>query len=275
LDKVARIVGGISPKWGEIAKKLYQSITTEEVLQVSNIKTAEAAKIIENIQRDLNIALMNEIALIFERMNIDIIEVIDAAATKWNFVKVYPGAGVGGHCLPVDPYYLTHKAKELGYYPKVILAGREINDFMPTHIVNLIVDGLSEVNKVVAHSKIAILGVSYKANTEDLRNSPGIEIVKILLEMGGDVCIHDPLVEDEIFLKDIGLQNEKMERVLNGADCITITIAHDQFKKLKIDDIANCVNPMGVLVDAAHIFDPKKVIEKQIVYRGVGRVGND
>lgn len=154
IRDVVRIVGGITPEWAEATAQLYKS-NAKDVVVVKNIRTAEAAKVIENIQRDLNIALMNELALIFERLHIDIMDVIKAASTKWNFNVYYPGAGVGGHCLPVDPYYLVHKAEELGYHSQVITAGRAINDFMPLHVVQLLVDALNEQERAVNGSKIA------------------------------------------------------------------------------------------------------------------------
>ncbi len=160
IADVVRVVGGITPEWAEVTKQLYKHIV-KDVFIVKDIKTAEAAKVIENIQRDLNIALMNELALIFERMNIDVMDVIKAASTKWNFNVYYPGAGVGGHCLPVDPYYLVKKAEELGYHARVITAGRAVNDYMPVHMFELLVDALNECERAVKNSKIVVLGFSY------------------------------------------------------------------------------------------------------------------
>jgi len=149
IENVARIVGGITPEWAEITRELYQLIINEDIKVLRNIKTAEAAKIIENTQRDLNIALMNELAMIFEKLDIDVMDVIDGASSKWNFNLYYPGAGVGGHCLPVDLYYLVKKAKEVGYHSKVIAAGRTINDYMPKHMFELLIDALNENEKAV------------------------------------------------------------------------------------------------------------------------------
>jgi nucleotide sugar dehydrogenase len=154
-----RVAGAINDYWLKVTKKLYNLIT-KDVYGVKDIRTAEAAKIIENVQRDLNIALMNELALIFERMGVDVYGVIDAAATKWNFVKYTPGTGVGGHCLPVDPYYLTFKAQQLNFHPRVILAGRAVNDSMPFHIVDLAVEGLNRLGRAVNGSKIVVLGLT-------------------------------------------------------------------------------------------------------------------
>jgi UDP-N-acetyl-D-galactosamine dehydrogenase len=167
IDKITKIVSGMDEETAEVLADLYNMITT--VFKAKDIRTAEAAKVIENIQRDLNIALMNELALIFGRMNIDIMDVIEAAATKWNFNVYYPGAGagVGGHCLPVDPYYLVKKAEELGYHSKVITAGRAVNDYMPLHVFELLVDALNECERAVKNSKIVVLGFSYKEDVGD------------------------------------------------------------------------------------------------------------
>ena len=159
---------------------MYQFIIKEDVKILRNIKTAEAAKVIENTQRDLNIALMNELAMIFENLDIDVMDVIDGASTKWNFNVYFPGAGVGGHCLPVDPYYLVKKAKEVGYHSKVIAAGRTINDHMPKHVFGLLTDALNENEKPVKNSKIAVLGLSYKENVGDARESPSEELITYL-----------------------------------------------------------------------------------------------
>jgi UDP-N-acetyl-D-galactosamine dehydrogenase len=175
IDKITKIVSGMDDETTEVLAELYNMITT--VFQAKDIRTAEAAKVIENIQRDLNIALMNELALIFGRMNIDIMDVIEAAATKWNFNVYYPGAGVGGHCLPVDPYYLVTKAEELGYHSKVITAGRAVNDYMPLHMFELLVDALNECERAVKGSKVVVLGFSYKENVGDARGPPAVEIV--------------------------------------------------------------------------------------------------
>jgi nucleotide sugar dehydrogenase len=180
---VERVVGGITPRWTEVTAELYKN-NAKDVVTVKDIKTAEAAKIIENIQRDLNIALMNELALIFERLHIDIMEVIRAAATKWNFHVYYPGAGVDGHCLPIDPYYLVQKAAALGYFAQVMTTGRAINDAMPFHVMDLIVDALNEQSVAVNGSKVAVLGLTYKENVGDHRESPSAVLIEELTKNG-------------------------------------------------------------------------------------------
>ncbi|MCX6683299.1 MAG: nucleotide sugar dehydrogenase [Methanoregula sp.] len=169
LDKITKIVAGMDEKTTEMLVELYSHVT--KVYCAPNIKTAEAAKVIENIQRDLNIALMNELALIFERLGLDTQAVLDAAGTKWNFHPYRPGL-VGGHCIPVDPYYLVMKAEEIGYHPQVILAGRAINDSMPKHVAELAIKGLNEVGKVIKGSKVLIMGLTYKEDVPDTRESP-------------------------------------------------------------------------------------------------------
>ena len=197
IRDVVRIVAGITPEWTEATMQLYVS-NAKDVVIVKDIKTAEAAKVIENIQRDLNIALMNELSLIFERLHIDIMDVIKAASTKWNFNVYYPGAGVGGHCLPVDPYYLVHKAEELGYHSQVITAGRAINDYMPQHVFQLVADALNKQERAVNGSKIAVLGISYKENVGDARESPSEVVVEELKKRGAQVHAVDPYVGESV-----------------------------------------------------------------------------
>ena len=269
LENVARVVGGITPEWGEVTKCLYQTIIKETITQVKDIKTAEAAKIIENIQRDLNIALMNELALIFERMDIDVMEVIEAASTKWNFGKYYPGSGVGGHCLPVDPYYLTKRAQELGYHAQVILAGRKVNDDMPLHVYELVQEGLNEIEKSLKNSNIVVLGAAYKANTADLRNSPSEILVRKLKTQGANVSIIDPNVNDkEIFsCPSISLNDFKTKR----ADCIVLMTNHKEFGNIYINDLK--VNGNVVFVDGCRAMNPEDILKAGYIYRGVGAGG--
>jgi UDP-N-acetyl-D-galactosamine dehydrogenase len=202
IGNITKIVSGMDEETTEVLSELYDLVTT--VFKAKDIKTAEAAKVIENIQRDLNIALMNELALIFERMNIDIMDVIKAASTKWNFNVYYPGAGVGGHCLPVDPYYLVAKAEELGYHSKVITAGRAVNDYMPLHVFELLVDALNECERAVKGSKVVVLGFSYKENVGDHRESPVVTLLEELRKKGARVHIIDPYIED-IYLEKFGV----------------------------------------------------------------------
>jgi nucleotide sugar dehydrogenase len=270
MEKMTRIASANSKEWAETARVLFGSIVKEIVL-VRNIKTAEAAKVVENVQRDLNIALFNELALVFERMGIDVVDVIEAASTKWNFIKMYPGPGVGGHCLPVDPYYLTHRAKEMGYEPRVILAGRFVNNFMPTHTVDLVGDGLKELGKPIEGAEIAVLGLAFKPNIGDMRESPSVEIAKRLKEKGARLRVHDPIVEDEAVREVLGLVNLSVEEALAKADCVVITTDHDSIKEITLKKIRSLVQERCVLVDTRNVFDPDQVPEN-MVYRGIGRI---
>jgi len=219
ISNITKIVSGMDEEITEVLAELYDLITT--VFKARDIRTAEAAKVIENIQRDLNIALMNELALIFGRMNIDIMDVIEAAATKWNFNVYYPGAGVGGHCLPVDPYYLVTKAEELGYHSKVITAGRAVNDYMPLHVFELLVDALNECERAVKNSKIVVLGFSYKENVGDARESPVEVFVEELRKKGACVCIVDPYIEDG-YLDKYGEVEKDVYKAIEGADAVVL-----------------------------------------------------
>ena len=270
MERMVRIGSANSPEWAEGLKLLFESIVKEVVL-VRNIRTAEAAKVVENAQRDLNIGFVNELALIFERMDIDVIDVIEAASTKWNFIKMYPGPGVGGHCLPVDPYYLTHKSKELGYEPRVILAGRYVNNSMPNHTVDLVEDGLKEAGKTIEGADICVLGLAFKPNIGDVRESPSVEVARIMLARGARVRAHDPIVEPEIVERELGLENLSLEDGLKDADCVVLTTDHDSFREIRIERIEELAKENCVLVDTRNVFDPEE-IPQGIIYRGIGRV---
>ncbi|HDL15491.1 MAG TPA: nucleotide sugar dehydrogenase [Euryarchaeota archaeon] len=272
VDKVVRVVGAINEKWLEATAELYKLIA-RDVYKVKNLRTAEAAKIIENIQRDLNIALMNELALIFDKLNVDVFEVIEAAATKWNFVKYYPGAGVGGHCLPVDPYYLTFKAQQLGYHPKVILAGRSVNDSMPSHVVNLVVRGLNNIGNPVKGSKIVVLGISYKKNTGDIRNTPSDIIISELNDMKAEVYAYDPYIIKEETEKKGAIYSKPME-IFDEADCIILATDHDDFSKLDMKKVKSLAKQDCLIVDGRGFFDKSMIISIGFEYMGVGRDGS-
>jgi nucleotide sugar dehydrogenase len=269
IENVSRVVGGITPEWAEITRELYQIIINEDVKVLRNIKTAEAAKVIENTQRDLNIALVNELAMIFERLDIDVMDVIDGASSKWNFNVYYPGAGVGGHCLPVDPYYLVKKAKELGYHSKVIAAGRSINDNMPLHMLNLVQDALNELEKSLKNSNIVILGFSYKENVGDPRESPAKTLIQNLKWKGANVTVVDPYIE-EINPK-FGVLNNDLYDALNGADALVLITPHDEFKSIDFKKIKDLMN-LPIVVDGRRIYDPDELRDIGFYYKGVGAV---
>jgi nucleotide sugar dehydrogenase len=236
IDKMQRIVGAIDEHWLDIAAEMYSKITAKGVKKVSSIKTAEAAKVIENTQRDLNIGLMNELALIFDKIGLDTREVIEAASTKWNFHVYWPGPGVGGHCLPVDPYYLVWKSQQLGYEPKIITAGRQVNDYMAIHAVNL----AERMLKSLKGKKVAVLGASYKGNVADARETPARRICAELKKRGAHVVVYDPLVDAREIAK-WGVETADFEGALKGADCFIIHSEHDEFKSL---DLGLCARLM-------------------------------
>lgn len=269
IEKVSRVVGGITPEWAEVTRELYQIIINEDVKVLKNIKTAEAAKVIENTQRDLNIALMNELAMIFERLDIDVMDVIDGARTKWNFNVYYPGAGVGGHCLPVDPYYLVKKAKELGYHSKVIAAGRSINDNMPLHMLTLIQDALNEREKPLKNSKIVVLGFSYKENVGDPRESPAKTLAKNLKWKGADVVVVDPYIKE--INEKFGVLNNNFDEAIDGADVMVLITSHDKFKTIDFGNVKKLMNT-PIIVDGRRIYDPDELRSMGFYYKGVGAV---
>ena len=261
LDRITKIVAGMDDETTEILAELYGLITN--VYKAKDIKTAEAAKVIENIQRDLNIALMNELAIIFHRMNLDTKSVLDAAATKWNFHPYKPGL-VGGHCIPVDPYYLVYKAKELGYHPQVILAGRAINDYMPKHVAEMAIKGLNEVGKVIKGSKVLIMGLTYKENVADTRESSVRETVKELKDFDVEIYGYDPLLTKE-GIEGFGVKalNELNVKV----DCVIVAVAHDEFKQMNLEDLTGMMNDKPVLIDVRGLFDEEEAERREVCYR--------
>lgn len=269
VDGVVRVLGANEPRWAEKGQALYSTIVPEIHL-VRDTRTAEAAKVIENVQRDLNIALVNELSLIFDRMDLDVHEVLDAAATKWNFHRYNPGPGVGGHCLPVDPYYLTWKAQSLGFHPQVILAGRSTNDGMPEQVVQATIGALNEVGRPVKNTRIAVLGLTYKPNTSDARNSPALQITQRLADMGADLAAVDPwLAEDGA--QDPGLTLHELDDALDGAQAVLLLVPHDAFEDLDADRLTEHLQEDAVVVDTTALLDPAQVRQAGLGYRALGR----
>jgi len=262
LDRITKIVAGMDKETTEALAELYNLITT--VYKAKDIKTAEAAKAIENIQRDLNIALMNELAIIFYKMGLDTQSVLEAARTKWNFHPYMPGL-VGGHCIPVDPYYLVYKAKELGYHPQVILAGRAINDYMPKHIAEIAIKGLNDVGEVIKGSKVLIMGLTYKENVPDTRESPVKEIVRELREFKVGVYGYDPLLSKKEIEK-FGVKYFEMTGNIK-VGCVIVTVAHDEFKKMSLEDVKGLMNERPVMVDVRRVFDRDEAKKKGFYYK--------
>jgi UDP-N-acetyl-D-glucosamine/UDP-N-acetyl-D-galactosamine dehydrogenase len=247
LTRITKVVSGDTPETLERVAHVYGSIVTAGVHRASCIKVAEAAKVIENTQRDLNIALMNELSLIFHRIGIDTLEVLETAGTKWNFLPFRPGL-VGGHCIGVDPYYLTHKADMLGYHPQVILAGRRINDGMGKYIADETVKQLIRAGVPVKGCHINVLGLTFKENCPDLRNSRVIDVVRELQSFGAEVHVHDPVAEPDEALHEYGIRLEPWEH-LPRADAIVAAVAHHAFRVCPLDDMLAKLVANGLYVD--------------------------
>ncbi len=262
VDKITKLVSGQDEETTELLKVVYSKVC-QKVYATSNIKTAEAAKIIENTQRDINIALCNELSMIFARMGLYSDEVLDAAATKWNFARYSPGL-VGGHCIPVDPYYLVYKARELGYHSQVILAGRKINDSMPQYVAHQAIKLINGRSRLIKGSKVLIMGLTYKENVPDTRETPSKEIIKELLEYGVDIFAHDPLVED--ILGEFGVNPVPDIKALKGFDCVIITVKHSQFSAYSLADLKAIMKPGPVLVDVRGLFRREDAINKGFSY---------
>jgi UDP-N-acetyl-D-glucosamine/UDP-N-acetyl-D-galactosamine dehydrogenase len=252
LATIKKITSGSMPRIADLVNALYASIITAGTYQASSIKVAEAAKVIENTQRDVNIALINELALIFKRIGIDTEEVLRAAGTKWNFLPFRPGL-VGGHCIGVDPYYLTHKATEIGYHPEMILAGRRINDGMGAYVAQQIVMLMTERRIMVADSKILILGLAFKENCPDLRNSKVVDIVNELRRFDATVDVHDPWVDAAGAQHEYGLRTIRTPKT-SCYDAIVLAVGHDQFKAMGVRNIRRWAKKIHVLYDVKYLF---------------------
>jgi len=246
ITKITKVVSGSTPKTLEDLSALYGSIIEAGIYEAPTIKIAEAAKVIENTQRDINIAFVNELSIIFSKMGIDTNEVLKAAGTKWNFLNFSPGL-VGGHCIGVDPYYLAYKSEQLGYTPEMILAGRKINDSMPTFIVSQIVKQLLKQNKTSQNAKALILGATFKENCPDLRNSKVVYVCKELSEFGFLVDVFDPEADTEVFVKEYGF--EKLKELSNKQyDVVILAVSHKSFKS---------INPKDLIAKEGIVFDVK------------------
>ena len=261
LKNITKIVSAMDSQSLDQLSALYGLIT--HVYRAPDIRTAEAAKVIENIQRDLNIALMNELSMIFYRLGIDTEEVLKAAGTKWNFHTYRPGM-VGGHCIPVDPYYLVQKAKEVGYHPQVILAGRSINDSMPRYVAEMAVKGLNKVGKTIRGSNILIMGLTYKEDVADIRESPVENMVHELKEYDVNVYGYDPLLSDTV-IKHFGAN--PLPKLDKKMDAVIITVAHTKFKEMRLDQIRGLMNDKPVLVDVRGMLDQNEAKKTGIYYR--------
>ncbi len=253
LTRIVKVVSGDSPDTLEKVATMYGNVITAGVHRASSIKVAEAAKVIENTQRDLNIALMNELSLIFHRIGIDTTEVLQAAGTKWNFMPFRPGL-VGGHCIGVDPYYLTHKSDTLGYHPQVILAGRRINDSMGTYIAEQTVKQMSQAGYPIRGARVIVLGLTFKENCPDLRNSKVIDVIHELRSYGVEVFVHDPMAAPDEAQHEYGIDLVPWEKLPRAA-AIVAAVAHDPYRQKSLQEFLDKLEPRGVFMDVKAVFD--------------------
>ena len=256
LPAIRKVTAGSTPEVAELVDEVYASIVTAGTFKAESIRVAEAAKVIENTQRDLNIALVNELAMIFNRMGLDTAAVLEAAGTKWNFLPFRPGL-VGGHCIGVDPYYLTHKAQAIGYHPEIILAGRRLNDSMGAYVAEQVIKAMLRRKIQVNGSRVLVMGLTFKENCPDLRNSRVVDLITELRQFGVDVDVTDPWVDPHAALHEYGL--EMTEKPTQGAyDGMVVAVPHDEFRSMGAEAIRGFGRPEAVLYDLKSIFPPNE-----------------
>jgi UDP-N-acetyl-D-galactosamine dehydrogenase len=254
LTKIKKVTSGSTLQIAELVDALYRSIIVAGTHKAPSMKVAEASKAIENAQRDVNISFINELALIFDKMNIDTNDVLEAAATKWNFLNYKPGL-VGGHCIGVDPYYLAHKAESLGYHPQVILSGRRVNDTMGMFVANKVIKLLIAKNKVIAQSKVLVLGITFKENCPDIRNSKVIDVISELRQFNTHVDVYDQHANKLEVLEEFGV--ELIDKVESKYDAIILAVSHDEYLNLNFDDIKKDADSI--------LFDIKGFLNRELV----------
>jgi UDP-N-acetyl-D-galactosamine dehydrogenase len=260
LPSILKVTSGSTPAAAEFVDSVYQSIITAGTHRASSIKVAEAAKVIENTQRDVNIALINELAMIFERVGIDTEEVLEAAGTKWNFLPFRPGL-VGGHCIGVDPYYLTYKAQQLGYHPQMILAGRRVNDNMSLYVASQIIKRMVSRGMQLLESRVLVLGLAFKENCPDVRNTKVVEIIGELTSYGAKVDVCDPWVDaqDAKFTYGIDLVNEPEKGTY---DVVVLAVAHDQFREMGEQGVRSFGKESSILYDVKYVLPADAVDDR-------------
>jgi len=258
VTKIKKVTSGSTSETADMVDALYRTIVTAGTYKASSIKVAEAAKVIENSQRDINIAFVNELSLIFERMGIDTLEVLEAAGTKWNFLPFRPGL-VGGHCIGVDPYYLTHKAESLGYHPEIILAGRRLNDNMGAHVANRVVKLMIQKGHNVQGANVLVLGLTFKENCPDIRNSKVIDVIRELRDFGCKVRVYDPWADSDEVRHEYGLELSPRPNGEDKAatDAVVIAVGHERFRDLDFSRFNK---------DSVVIFDAKAFLDKAVVH---------
>lgn len=275
FKKVPRLVGAVDAKTAKIVSKLYRYVFPVEVLELSNCKTANASKLTANVFRDINIAFVNELAMLFERLDIDILEVLAACDKKYNFETHYPGAGVGGPCLPVNSYQILHSLSEADGFLKIIKAARETNEHMPYHVVDLLLDGLNEAGKSLKGSVVAVLGLSYKPDVKDLQLTPVEHIVSRIKQLGGQVKIYDPYFKYSTVFS--GNKTEKdLADAVKGADAVVLSTAHKDFRDIEPAWLTSIMKngrstSRPVVVDGRGILDRRAVTKAGLIFRGIGR----
>ena len=262
LVDIPKVTSGSTPEAAEFVDALYRSIITAGTHKASSLKVAEAAKVVENTQRDANIALINEFALIFHRLGIDTTEVLEAAGTKWNFLPFRPGL-VGGHCIGVDPYYLIQKAQSAGYYPDILLACRRINDAMGQHIAAEVIKLMIQRGMTVAGARILLLGITFKENCPDLRNTRVIDLAREFTEYGAIVDIHDPWADPVVAAKEYGVELLVNAPERGAYDAIVVAVAHDEFRAMGVEGLRALANGRAVIYDIKGIF-PKDAVDARL-----------
>ncbi len=259
ISTIIKVVSGCCAESLDTIAKVYELVVKAGVHKASSIKVAEAAKIIENTQRDLNIALMNELSIIFDKMNINTYEVLEAAGTKWNFLKFQPGL-VGGHCIGVDPYYLTYKSKKLGYNSQVILAGRFINDAMAGYVARKILQNIIKTNSNIKDAKVLVMGATFKENVSDIRNSKVADVIKELKAFSLNVHVTDPYADSVELMHEYGF--ELTPELANDYDAVLVTVPHDEYKKLDDNYFASISKEHAIIADLKGIYR-NKIISRQ------------
>ncbi len=262
VTNLPRVVGSFDKKGLAMAMEYYKNITTGEVRPMKSIRSAEAVKIVENSFRDINIAFVNELAKSFDKLGIDIKDVIEGASTKFSFMPHFPSCGVGGHCIPVDPYYLIERAKASGFDHKFLRVAREINNSMPEYTVNLLQTALNEIKKSMKGTTVGVLGIAYKANIDDVRESPAIKIIDLVKKKQAKVLTYDPFVPEKSTEKSLAA-------ILKKSEAIILATAHTQFKE--IDPSVFKKNGIKVIIDGMNCLDKKAIEKLGIIYKGIGR----
>lgn len=268
LDNIRKIVSGIDKDCCNEVKKVYDIVVSAGTFPVSSIKTAEAIKVVENSQRDINIAFMNELAMVFDKMGIDTSEVIDGMNTKWNALGFRPGL-VGGHCIGVDPYYFTYEAEKLGYHSQIILNGRMVNNGMGKFVAEAAIKQMIKAGKRIKKSKVVILGLTFKENCPDIRNTKVIDIIKELNAYDVDTIVVDPWANGNDVLNEYGIIMSSFDEITD-ADCVIVAVAHDEFKRLSIDELdslfADSMPSEKVLLDVKSIYNTEEIVKKGFTY---------